>query len=29
LRYTHQGSDSFQNISSNLNQAEILVGVHF
>jgi opacity protein-like surface antigen len=28
LRYTHQGSADFQAIS-NLNQAEILVGVHF
>lgn len=28
LRYTHQGSADFQSIS-NLNQAEILVGVHF
>jgi hypothetical protein len=28
LRYTHQGSADFQAIS-NLNQAEVLVGVHF
>jgi len=28
LRYTHQGSAYFQGIS-NLNQAEVLVGVHF
>jgi hypothetical protein len=28
LRYTHQGSADFQSIS-NLNQAEVLVGVHF
>lgn len=28
LRYTHQGSADFTSIS-NLNQAEILVGVHF
>src|SRR5579863_2854819 len=28
LRYTHQGSSYFQAVS-NLNQAEILVGVHF
>ncbi len=28
LRYTHQGSSYFQAIS-NLNQAEILLGVHF
>jgi hypothetical protein len=28
LRYTHEGSSYFQGIS-NLNQAEVLVGVHF
>lgn len=28
LRYTHQGSAYFANVS-NLNQAELLVGVHF
>ena len=28
LRYTHQGSADFQGLS-NLNQAEVLVGVHF
>lgn len=28
LRYTHQGSADFQALS-NLNQAEVLVGVHF
>jgi hypothetical protein len=28
LRYTHQGSADFQAIS-NLNQAEVLVGIHF
>jgi hypothetical protein len=28
LRYTHQGSAYFQGIS-NLNQAEVLVGIHF
>jgi hypothetical protein len=28
LRYTHQGSSYFQGIS-NLNQAEVLLGVHF
>jgi hypothetical protein len=28
LRYTHQGSPDFQAIS-NLNQAEVLVGVHY
>ncbi len=28
LRYTHQGSAYFQGVS-NLNQAEVLVGVHF
>ena len=28
LRYTHQGSADFQAVS-NLNQAEVLIGVHF
>jgi hypothetical protein len=28
LRYTHQGSADFQGLS-NLNQAEVLVGIHF
>ena len=28
LRYTHQGSADFQSLS-NLNQAEVLVGIHF
>jgi hypothetical protein len=28
LRYTHQGAADFQSVS-NLNQAEVLVGIHF